>query len=103
MHEIHAPASPLPVRGLLGSVVERDLTWSRGSVLSRLTGELDEHAQILAEAARSARATVDKTKLTRLSAASAEAQSLSSAFGVCPRCEEFGPHLDRIVELIARG
>jgi len=86
----------------LGAAVERDLTWSRGSVLSRLTGDVDEHAQILAEAGRHARSTVDKTKLPRLSAASQEAQSLSSAFGVLPR-GVFEPRLDAGTATLGAG
>ncbi len=86
----------------LGSVVDRDLTWSRGSVLSRLTGDFDEHAQLLAEAGRHARGTVDKTKLPRLSAASSEAESLASAFGVLAR-NGFEPRLDAGTATLGAG
>lgn len=86
----------------LGSVVDCDLTWSRGSVLSQLTGDFDEHAQMLAEAGRQARGTVDKTKLPRLSAASIEAQNLASAFGVLAR-NGFEPRLDAGGAMLGAG
>jgi AAA domain, putative AbiEii toxin, Type IV TA system/Protein of unknown function (DUF2813) len=86
----------------LGAVVERDLTWSRGSVLSRLTGDADEHAHILADAGRNARGTIDKTKIPKLAAASVLARELSSAFGVLPR-GEFEPRLDAGNTIVAQG
>lgn len=86
----------------LGSYVERDLSWSRGSVLSRLTGDADEHARILADAGRHARTTVDKTNLPKLSAASQNAQELASAFGVLPR-DGFEPRLDAGTATLGQG
>lgn len=107
--ERHPEGAPIHVRererlGLvrLGAAVERDLTWSRGSVLSRLTGDVGEHAEILAAAGRQARGTVDKAKLPRLSAAAQEAQSLSSAFGVLPRAS-FEPRLDAGIATLGAG
>ncbi len=77
----------------LGAVVERHLSWSRGSVLSRLTGDVDEHAQLLADAGRQARSTVDPSKLPKLTAAATRAASLSASFGVSPR-SQFEPRID---------
>jgi len=77
----------------LGAVVDRHLTWSRGSALSRLTGDSEEHAATLAEAARQARNSVDSSQLPKLTKASSNAAALSSKFGVKPNVG-YEPRLD---------
>ena len=77
----------------LGAVIERDLSWKRGSVLSRLTGDQDEHANILAEAGRHARSTVDPVDLPKMSKAAKDAAKLAAKFGVVAQ-HEFGPGVD---------
>lgn len=86
----------------LGAFLERHLSWSRGSVLARLTGELDEHAEMLADAHRKARASVDKAKLPNLSGAAEEAAILAAAFGVKPH-RGFEPGLDPSASSLSAG
>ena len=86
----------------LGGFVDRDLSWSRGSALSRLTGDVDEHASILAEAGRLARKSVDVAKLPKLNAASTIAEELGAAFGVCLR-NPLEPRIDPGSSLVGSG
>lgn len=86
----------------LGAVVDRQLTWSRGSSLARLTGDAEEHAEMLADASRSARASVDVGRLPRLKAAAERVASLAMAFGVRPR-SGFGPGLDAATATLGTG
>ena len=77
----------------LGDYLDRDLSWKRGSTLSRITGEQDEHAHFLAEADRQARATIDSTQLPRMSKAAKHVEKLAARFGVNPRAG-FVPAVD---------
>ena len=77
----------------LGSFLERDLSWKRGSILSRLTGNQDEHAEILAAAERVARGSVAAASLPKMSEAAKKAQELAERLGVAPR-SGFLPALD---------
>jgi len=77
----------------LGSVIDRDLSWKRGSVLARLTGDQDGHAGILADAGRHARSKIEPTSLPKMSKAAEEAGKLASKFGVAPK-HGFGPAAD---------
>jgi putative ATP-dependent endonuclease of OLD family len=86
----------------LGTFLERHLSWSRGSALARLTGEVDEHAEMLADAHRKARNAVDKSKLPKLAAAAQETARLASAFGVKPR-KGFEPALDPGANAVSAG
>ena len=96
----HADGAPIPTGereriGLtrLGSFLERDLSWKRGSILSRLTGNQDEHAEILAAAERVARGSVAAASLPKMSEAAKKAQELAARLGVAPR-SGFLPALD---------
>jgi hypothetical protein len=86
----------------LGAVIERQLSWSRGSSLARLTGDAEEHGKMLADAGRSARASVDVERLPKLKAAAAQVALLSKVFGVRPR-SEFGPGLDAANATLGTG
>ena len=86
----------------LGGFVERQLSWSKGSTLSRLTGDLDEHAEMLASASRKARESLDESRLPKLAAAATETEHLASAFGVCPKVG-YGPALDAGLTTIGAG
>lgn len=77
----------------LGAVIDRHLSWSRGSALATLTGEFDEHAQLLADARRHARSTVDPTKLPRMTETATAVAQLARKFGVAPR-HQFEPRID---------
>ncbi len=85
----------------LGAVVDRHLTWSRGSALSRLTGDVDEHARILADAGRNARSTVTPEMMPRMGEAAKRASDMASRFGVRPRTE-YRPSIDPM-ESLGRG
>jgi hypothetical protein len=86
----------------LGQFLERHLSWSRGSALARLTGEVDEHSEMLADAHRKARNSVDKSKLPKLAAAAQETALLSLVFGVKPR-QGYEPGLDPGTTTVSTG
>lgn len=85
----------------LGAVVDRHLTWTRGSALSRLTGDVDEHARILADAGRNARSTITPDMMPRMADAAKRASDMASRFGVRPRTE-YRPSIDPM-ESLGRG
>lgn len=80
----------------LGGVLDRHFSWGRGSILSRLTGDLDDHASILTAAARNARLTVNSSSMPSMESAASTAASLSAPFGVKPR-DGFQPGVDAAV------
>jgi putative ATP-dependent endonuclease of the OLD family len=80
----------------LGEYLDRQFSWGRGSLLTKLTGEAESLSAILADAGRAARnalATLDKTKLPNLYAAVAKAKKAGADFGV-PEKSLYRPHLD---------
>ncbi|HHL40508.1 MAG TPA: hypothetical protein ENJ37_08375 [Deltaproteobacteria bacterium] len=80
----------------LGDYLDRHFSWSRGSILSRLTGEADSLSGILAEAGRAARsalADVPHEKLSSLRQAALRARQAGKEMGVAPTAE-YKPHLD---------
>lgn len=76
----------------LGAQVDRDLTWSRGSSLSRLTGTPGAEG-ILADAYRAARDTVAGDELADLVDAANTAAKRARELGATPQ-EAFRPALD---------
>lgn len=86
----------------LGAVVDWHLSWTRGSVLSRLTGEVDEHASLLADASRLARRSIDASRLEKLTAGATRAQQAAEKFGVKTRAG-LQPHLDTRAVSIGLG
>lgn len=69
---------------LIGTVSDRHLTWSRGSILSRLTGE-DNITSLLAEAGRAAKSAIDtrrKEDLTKFDDIAQMAEKTAKALGV---------------------
>ena len=78
----------------LGDFLDRHLTWSRGSVLARLTGDVEEIGGVLAEAGRAARKAVDIEKLpAAIRKVALDAQTVGAAVGVSPT-SSYRPHLD---------
>lgn len=77
----------------IGELLDRHLTWSRGSALSRLTGKGDELASLLAESSRLARKAISSEKLPKLTAVTIKLAQISKTVGVEPQ-NEFLPHLD---------
>jgi putative ATP-dependent endonuclease of the OLD family len=77
----------------LGAAVDWQLAWTRNSLLARITGDLGEHARVLADASRQARKTVSTDSLTELKTAAATATTLAADLGVAPSVE-FRPGLD---------
>ncbi len=86
----------------LGPPFERHLSWAKGSMLARLGGDQDEHAEMLADANRRARNAVDKSKLPKLSATAQVVAQLASSFGVKPRLS-FVPALDPGANAVGAG
>ncbi len=76
----------------LGAEVERDLTWARGSSLSRLTGDLGLEG-VIAEAYRAARAAVDNEQLPKLVTAATSVTTRARMLGATPS-EDLRPALD---------
>ncbi len=66
----------------LGDEIERHLTWSRGSALSRITGTNTYAGPTLAQAHRAANAAIAGASLAELEAAATKAQEAALAFGV---------------------
>ncbi|MDD5702239.1 MAG: ATP-binding protein [Dehalococcoidales bacterium] len=77
----------------LGGYVNQQLTWRRGTALSRLTGEPDDIDMILAEASRSARQKIPAGSLVHFQEAAKKAEVLGRALGVLPQ-SEYVPNLD---------
>jgi predicted ATP-dependent endonuclease of OLD family len=75
----------------LGNYVDRDLTWAKGSALSRLT-DRDESAHVIAFANREAREAVSKMELKQWEEIEAKARNLSRDYGVFS--EHLKPGLD---------
>ncbi|URI09429.1 ATP-binding protein [Aquincola tertiaricarbonis] len=59
----------------------RHLTWGQGSVLSRLTGDIDQAANNLAEAYRAAKASANLSAVPELAGAALVAQKQATALG----------------------
>jgi hypothetical protein len=68
----------------LGASVDRHLTWNRGSVLARITADVESLPQVLAEAHRQARKAVDGQTLGSFQQAATKAQELGADYGVHP-------------------
>ncbi len=80
----------------LGAFLDRHFGWSRGSVLSRLMADVDGLGEILAGAARAARAAVAEgtpEKLQALRSAADAARVAGAELGVAPK-NNYCPHLD---------
>lgn len=77
----------------LGASIDRQFTWNDGTVLSRITGKVEELPHLLAEAARAARGSVAGGAIKTLADAAARVQELGKKVGVAPR-KVFGAGLD---------
>jgi hypothetical protein len=80
----------------LTDYVDRQLSWSRGSALSRMTGKTESLTGILADAARAARqaiAGLGSNEMASLSSAAQRAKNAGAEFGVTAR-GDFRPQLD---------
>ena len=88
----------------LGIVPDWQLSWRRGSILSRLTGDTDSLPELLAEASRAARVSVEEYegRLAPLIEAAQRAQELGKEFGVGPQ-EGYCPNLDVQAVTIREG
>lgn len=87
----------------VGDFMDRHFSWGRGSILSRLTGDVDSIAATLAQAGRAARNVVSGANAQQLDAlrkAADEARRLGKEFGVAAK-REYRPHLD--VDAISIG
>lgn len=80
----------------LTSYIDKQLSWSRGSALSRFTGDTDSIGSILAEAGRSARDIIENASIPRLNEAANRAQAAAAEFGLKPR-DSYRPALDAAV------
>src|SRR5690606_822994 len=77
----------------IGSYVDRELSWSRGTSLSKFTGDMGSLSEILAKASRTASQAVAQDTLPELHSASERIQEVVGRLGVKPR-QEFRPALD---------
>jgi putative ATP-dependent endonuclease of the OLD family len=69
----------------LGTYVDQQLSWGKYSALSRLTGDEDELATVLADASRRAREAVASATLNELKKSAERASEAAGAFGVHPK------------------
>jgi len=76
-----------------GSYLDRELSWSRNSVLTRFTSNNRETSAVLSRLHRSLRQSQENSDLAELNAAAQKAQQSSARFGVKPK-DEFRPFLD---------
>ncbi|MCC6808076.1 MAG: AAA family ATPase [Deltaproteobacteria bacterium] len=79
--------------GRLGALVDRHFTWAKGSVLSRVTGKVDDINRMLAEAGRAARVRMREGHHPLLTLAAKRAQETGASLGVRPLIA-YQPHLD---------
>lgn len=79
--------------GRVGSYVDRELAWGRGSALSKFTGDMGTLSAILAQANRTARQAVAGATLSELQSAATRAQTLVGQLGVQPK-NQYQPALD---------
>ena len=86
----------------VGAYFDRHLAWGRDSALSRLTGEADDLAGVLAEAGRVARSSIDPSALPLLQRAAAKVQEAGASLGVTPR-DRYHPHLDVLSVKVGTG
>lgn len=77
----------------VGGYVDSHLTWSRGSVLTRLTETGDAVSAVLADATRKARSSLDSSSLDSLKKAAFDVEASGKEFGVSPG-DSLVPHLD---------
>jgi putative ATP-dependent endonuclease of the OLD family len=86
----------------LGTYVDRHLSWSQGSIVSRLTEDSDAINGLLAEATRAVRGAMDPTGLDVLSEAAKKAQVAGSKMGIIP-ADDYIPHVDLGSISVAKG
>ena len=77
----------------LGGFIDRHLSWTKGSVLSQLTGDIDGLSGLLAEANREARKSFKPTEVSALQDAAQQVQKLGKSIGVASK-EDYCPGLD---------
>jgi len=86
----------------LGGYTNFHLGWGRGTVLSKLTGKLDDIDSILAEASRAAKQNIPVEKLSQFTNAAKKVQTYGEQFGVTPS-KGYAPHLDMRAVNIRNG
>jgi putative ATP-dependent endonuclease of OLD family len=86
----------------VGGYVDQHLSWSRGSVLTRLTESGDAVGSVLAEATRRARAGLKTDGLDKLAAAAQKVEALGKNLGVSFQ-NTLVPHLDASSLSVAAG
>lgn len=77
----------------LGGFIDRHLSWTKGSVLSQITGDIDGLSGLLAEANRQACKSFKPAEVSSLQAAAQKVQKLGKGIGVASK-ENYCPGLD---------
>ena len=77
----------------LGGFIDRHLSWTKGSVLSQITGDIDGLSGLLAEANREARKSFKPAEVSSLQTAAQQVQKLGKDIGVASK-EDYCPGLD---------
>jgi hypothetical protein len=85
-----------------GEYADRDLSWGRGSVLSRMTGSPEIQAGVFAGASRAARKALDPADVDDLVRIASEAHRIARSAGVSSR-SVFAPKLDVAAVQIRSG
>ncbi|OHB59450.1 MAG: hypothetical protein A2Y12_04480 [Planctomycetes bacterium GWF2_42_9] len=77
----------------LGGSIDKHLSWTKGSVLSQLTGNIDGLSGLLAEANREARKSFNPSEVSKLQATANQVQELGKEIGVASK-DKYCPGLD---------
>lgn len=78
----------------LGGYIERDLTWKRGSALTRITDSRDEIEESFVEVTRRAKSDTNIEEIDVLSEAASDVQEAAEELGVRAEHDSFAPRLD---------
>lgn len=87
---------------LISGSGDRHLTWSQGSALARLTGDLESVQEVVAAAGRAARGALPTEKIGQLVDAAAAAEKAARDIGVAPK-QRFVPALEVGAVTVSRG
>ena len=77
----------------LGGFIDRHLSWTKGSVLSQLTGDIEGLSGLLAEANREARKSFNPGEVSKLQTAANQVQELGKGIGIASK-DKYCPGLD---------
>ncbi len=87
----------------LGTIIDRHLTWGRGSILTRLTGEVKEAPAILANVIREVKKSLKPSEITSVKSAVETSKIQAKKSGVHVSAEGYSARLDLQAQHIGLG